>query len=187
MKAGIRATGTVGAQSRTLDESASTGALTGALGGYASAWPAKKLAVHGDFLYIKVTPGSEEASVTDWRLAADYYFFRSAGLGVQYKYNRYSLDRGILSTKLGGELIRLPEAPVEEKLRMPRLSWRRMTGKDSWLCRRSKVRVHSGNLRKRSGRSLLLEPRSQSSVAPRCRRTRANTHRLSRSGPPTEL
>ncbi len=32
----------------------------------------------------------------------------------------------------------------------------------------------------------LLEPRSQSSVAPRCRRTRANTHTLFRSGPPTE-
>ena len=84
--------------------SASTGALTGAIGGYAEAWPAKKLMFQGDFLYVKVTPNHEEASVTDWRLAADYYFYRGAGLGVQYKYNKYTQARGALSTKLGGEM-----------------------------------------------------------------------------------
>ena len=51
-----------------------------------------------------MTPGSSEASVTDWRLGADYYFFRNAGLGVQYKYDRYSYDHGILVSKLGGEI-----------------------------------------------------------------------------------
>ena len=57
-----------------------------------------------DFLYVKVTPGDSEASVTDWRLGADYYFLRNAGLGVQYKYNKYSYDRGILVSQLGGEI-----------------------------------------------------------------------------------
>jgi hypothetical protein len=30
--------------------------------------------------------------------------FRNAGLGVQYKYNKYSYDRGILVSQLGGEI-----------------------------------------------------------------------------------
>ena len=104
LEARLKATGTVGSQSRTLDKAASTGSITGALGGYAEAWPARRFVVRGDFLYIKVTPGDSEAAVTDWRLAADYYFFRNAGLGVQYKYNRYSYDRGILVSELGGEV-----------------------------------------------------------------------------------
>ena len=105
MNARIQATGTgPGGSSRTLDRSADTGAVTGALGGYTQAWPTKHLSLQGDFLYIKVTPNSEEASVTDWRLAADYYVFRGAGLGVQYKYNKYSQARGIGDTKLGGEI-----------------------------------------------------------------------------------
>jgi predicted porin len=108
LDARIRATGTVGgpggSQSRTLDESASTGSITGAVGGYAEAWAAKRLLLQGDFLYIKASPGNSEASVTDWRLAADYYFSRNVGVGAQYKYNRYSYDRGIISSKLGGEL-----------------------------------------------------------------------------------
>jgi hypothetical protein len=104
LNARIQATGFVGSQSRTLDASATTGSVTGAVGGYANAWLAKKLVVRGDYLYIKVNPGDSEAAVTDWRLAADYYFFRNAGLGVQYKFNRYSYDRGILVSELGGEL-----------------------------------------------------------------------------------
>ena len=104
----IQATGTVtgpgGSESRTLDEGASTGSMTGAVGGYAEAWPARRLVLRGDFLYIKVQPGDEEAAVTDWRLAANYYFARNAGLGVQYKFNRYSYDRGILVSELGGEV-----------------------------------------------------------------------------------
>lgn len=107
LDAGIRATGTVGGaggQSRTLDESASTGSVTGAVGGYADAWLTKRLVAHGDFLYIKVATDSMDASVTDWRLAADYYFLRNAGVGVQYKYNQYTYDRGILVSELGGEI-----------------------------------------------------------------------------------
>ncbi len=108
INARIQATGTIsgsgGPVSRSLDQKASTGSITGAVGGYAYAWPAKRLQLHGDFLYIKVNPGDSEASVTDWRLGADYYFFRNAGLGVQYKYDRYSYDRGILVSKLGGEI-----------------------------------------------------------------------------------
>ena len=105
----IRATGTVtgpggGAESRTLDEAASTSSVTGALGGYFSAWATERLLFQGDFLYIKVKPENDEAAVTDWRLGANYYFFRNAGLGVQYKFYRYSYDRGILSQQLGGEI-----------------------------------------------------------------------------------
>ena len=104
LDAGIKATGTVGGRSRSLDNSTSTGAITGAIGAYTSARPAKNLALHADFLYIKVTLNNETASVTDWRLAADYYFSRHIGLGAQYKYNKYSMARGALSTELGGEL-----------------------------------------------------------------------------------
>jgi hypothetical protein len=108
LSASIQATGSVsgpgGPVSRTLESGASTGSVTGAVGGYAEAWPAKKLMLQGDYLYIKASPGDSEASVTDWRLAADYYFSRNAGIGAQYKYNRYSYDRGLLSTKLGGEM-----------------------------------------------------------------------------------
>jgi hypothetical protein len=109
LNARIKATGTVtgpggAAVSRSLDQSASTGSITGAVGGYAAAWPAKRLSLRGDFLYIKVKPGGSEASVTDWRLGANYYLLRNAGVGVQYKYNRYSYDRGILVSQLGGEI-----------------------------------------------------------------------------------
>jgi hypothetical protein len=55
-------------------------------------------------LWNERDPILEEAAVTDWRLAADYYFFRNAGLGVQYKFNRYSYDRGVLVSELGGEV-----------------------------------------------------------------------------------
>jgi len=108
LNAGIRATGSVsgpgGTQNRTLDQSASTGSLTGAVGGYANAWLTKRLVTRADYLYIKVTSGNTEASIHDWRLGADYYFFRNAGLGVQYKYNKYSYDRGVLVSQLGGAI-----------------------------------------------------------------------------------
>jgi hypothetical protein len=104
LDARVRGTGTVGGASFDIDRSASTGSVTAAIGGYTTAWATPRLALHGDFLYIKVSPGESEASVTDWRLNADYYFFRNAGLGVQYKYNRYRYDRGILSTDLGGHI-----------------------------------------------------------------------------------
>jgi hypothetical protein len=108
IEATIRATGTVsgpdGSEAKTLDRGASVGSVTGAVGGYAEVWPARRFVLRGDLLYIKATLDDSEAAVTDWRVAADYYFFRNAGLGVQYKFNRYSYDRGILVSELGGEV-----------------------------------------------------------------------------------
>jgi hypothetical protein len=104
LNATISATASVGAASATLTRAASTGAVTGALGGYANAWPLKRLALRGDFLYIKVKPQGNESAVTDWRLGADYYFFRNAGLGVQYKYDRFRQDLATSSLELGGQL-----------------------------------------------------------------------------------
>jgi hypothetical protein len=104
LDARIRATGTVNGASATIDRSASTGHMTGAVGGYASAWPAERLQVYGDYLYIKVNPGESQASLTDWRLGANYYVFRNAGVAAQYKYNHYRYDRDILSSSLGGRV-----------------------------------------------------------------------------------
>jgi hypothetical protein len=108
LNARIEATGTVsgsgGTESRSLDESASTGSITGAVGGYAQGWPAKRLALHADFLYISVKFGDSEGAVTDWRAGADFYLTRNVGLGAQYKHNRYRYDRGILVSQLGGEI-----------------------------------------------------------------------------------
>jgi len=104
MDARIRATGTVGGATGTIDQSASLGSVTAAVGGYASAWPAERLLVYGDFLYIKVNPGNSQASVTDWRLGANYYVFHNAGLAAQYKYNHYRYDRDIVSDSLGGHV-----------------------------------------------------------------------------------
>lgn len=108
MEARIQATGTVsgpgGPLSRTLDKGASIGSITGAVGGYAEVWPARRLVLRGDFLYINLSPGDSEAAVTDWRIAANYFLLENAGLGAQYKYNRYSYDRGILVSELGGEV-----------------------------------------------------------------------------------
>ena len=108
LKARIKATGNVsgpgGSESRSLDEAADTSSITGAVGGYTKGWLAKRLVVEADFLYIKVKPGDSEASVRDWRVALDYYFTTHIGLGAQYKYNRYSYDRGILVSELGGEM-----------------------------------------------------------------------------------
>jgi hypothetical protein len=109
LNANIKATGTVtlpdgSSESRSLDEGTSTGSITGAIGGYAEVWPAKRFVVRGDFLYIKVKPEHSDASVKDWRIALDYYFTRTFGVGAQYKYNRYTYDRGILQSSLGGEL-----------------------------------------------------------------------------------
>jgi len=109
VSARVQATGTAsgpgGSQNRTLDESKSSGAITGAIGGYTYGWLTRRLVARADFLYIKVSPGNKTQSVTDWRLGADYYFFRNAGLGVQYKYNKYRETFDALSTSLGGNLV----------------------------------------------------------------------------------
>jgi hypothetical protein len=98
----IRATGTIGGASRSLDQSKEAGNYTGALGGYTNGWITKRFVARADYLYIKVNSGGTSASVTDWRLGADYYFFRHAGLGAQYKYNKYTYDGDV--DELGGEI-----------------------------------------------------------------------------------
>lgn len=108
LDARIRSTASIsgpgGSGSQTLDERASVGSITGAVGGYAEAWPAKRLVLRGDFLYVSVNLEDSEASVVDWRLAVNWYFARRLGVGVQYKYNEYRYDRGILVSRLGGEV-----------------------------------------------------------------------------------
>jgi hypothetical protein len=109
LDARIRARGTItgpggGTEERSLDEDVSQSSPTGAIGGYFSAWATERLRLDGDFLYIKVSFDEDEAAVTDWRVGAQYYLFRNVGLGVQYKLNRYSYDRGIASRDLGGEI-----------------------------------------------------------------------------------
>jgi hypothetical protein len=100
----IRATGTVDGVSRSLDEGAETGAPTGAIGAYGEVWPAKRLVLRGDFLYIKVGTDNKDDSVKDWRLVGNYYFTKHVGVGLQYKYVRYARDLHARSTDLGGEL-----------------------------------------------------------------------------------
>ena len=85
-------------------QSGSLSSPTGAIGGFVTGYLTKRLVTQADFLYIKVTSGDTVSSVTDWRLGLDDYFLRNAGLAVQYKYNRYTYDRGIIATKLGGEI-----------------------------------------------------------------------------------
>jgi hypothetical protein len=102
LDARIQATGTIGGASRALDRSKDKGSYTGAVGGYTNAWLTKRLVARADFLYIKVSPGETKASVTDWRLGADYYFFQHAGLGAQYKYNKYTYDGNV--DELGGRV-----------------------------------------------------------------------------------
>ena len=56
------------------------------MGGFAQAWPAKRLTLNADYLYIKVDPEDGEASVTDWRAGASFDFSRHVGIGAEYKH-----------------------------------------------------------------------------------------------------
>jgi len=49
-----------------------------------------------------IRPADMEASVTDWRLAVDYYPLRNVGLGVQYKYNEFRYEQSLEQGNLGG-------------------------------------------------------------------------------------
>jgi len=107
--AGVKATGTItlpgsGTQTASLDESGSTGSITGDIGAYFAAWPGKRVALRGDFLYIKISPGHTTSSVTDGRVALDVYPWTNVGFGVQYKYNKYSYQAAINEAGLGGRL-----------------------------------------------------------------------------------
>ena len=89
---------------RTLDESKSGGYPTGDIGGFVNIWVNKRTVIRGDFLYIYIAPGEIVASVSDGRLGVDYYPWRHAGIGLQYKYNRFRYDQGIRSSTLGGSI-----------------------------------------------------------------------------------
>lgn len=98
--ASIRAT----VNGSAVERSASTGQVTGDLGGYLSWWPAKRLLIRGDMRYIIVKPENAEASVTDGRASVTYHPWPKVGLGLQYTYTNFRYDRDILSTELGGSL-----------------------------------------------------------------------------------
>ncbi len=107
LEAAIKAQGSLtgpGGQvdSVNLDESGSLGVPTGDIGGYFNAWLTKRVVMRGDFLYILIRPADMEASVTDWRLAVDYYPLRNVGLGVQYKYNEFRYQQSLEKGNLGG-------------------------------------------------------------------------------------
>ncbi|MCM2255442.1 MAG: hypothetical protein NDJ94_07190 [Vicinamibacteria bacterium] len=89
---------------RSLERTGKVNSITGAVGGYVSAWPTKRLIVLGDFQYIAVDLDGGEAAVTDWRLAANDYFTPKFGLGLQYKYNHFRQDKGALDAELSGEI-----------------------------------------------------------------------------------
>jgi hypothetical protein len=107
LSAAVKAQGSLtgpGGQIQTvnLDESGKLGVPTGDIGGYFNAWLAKRVVVRGDFLYILIRPSDMEASVTDWRLAVDYYPLRNVGIGVQYKFNEFRYQQGTEKASLGG-------------------------------------------------------------------------------------
>jgi hypothetical protein len=105
LKAGIKASGTLtlpnsGTQVANLDESGTFGTITGDVGAYFNAWASKRAVVRGDLLYIKAFGGT----VTDGRLSLDYYLTTHLGLGVQYKYNKFSYAQDVAKSSLGGDL-----------------------------------------------------------------------------------
>ena len=106
--AGIQATGTVGgpggSETRSLAESTSTGSITGAVGGFVQAWAAKRLTLYGDLPLHQGHARGLRGVGHRLESRGDYYFGRHVGLGAQYKYYRYSYDRGILVSELGGEI-----------------------------------------------------------------------------------
>jgi hypothetical protein len=109
LKAGIKAQGSVTGpggqiQAVSLDESGKLGVPTGDLGAYVNVWLSRRVVMRGDFLYIMVSPEDKEMSVTDGRIAVDFYPWRHAGFGVQYKYNQFRYDQGSEKLSLGGTL-----------------------------------------------------------------------------------
>jgi hypothetical protein len=109
LKAGIKAQGSLtspGGQIQTvnLEESGKIGTITGDLGAYVDVWLSKRIVLSGDFLYIMISPDDKEVSVTDSRIAVDFYPWRHVGLGVQYKYNQYRYDQAGEKLSLGGTL-----------------------------------------------------------------------------------
>jgi hypothetical protein len=104
LEAGIRGQVSVGGQSRSFDSGRDLGQITGDLGGYFYAWPARRLLLRGDFRYIIVKPENSEASITDGRAALIFHPWRNVGIGLQYNYTKFRYDREFVSTELGGSL-----------------------------------------------------------------------------------
>jgi hypothetical protein len=109
LKAGIKAQGSLtspGGQTQTvnLDDSGRLGVPTGDIGAYVNVWLSKRIVMRGDLLYIMITPGEKEMSVTDSRIGVDFYPWRHGGFGVQYKYNRFWYDQAGETLSLGGAL-----------------------------------------------------------------------------------
>ncbi len=107
LRAAVKAQGSLtgpGGQVQTvdLDESGKLGVPTGDIGGYFNAWLARRVVVRGDYLYMLIRPSDMEASVSDWRLAVDYYPLRNVGIGVQYKYNEFRYHQSTETASLGG-------------------------------------------------------------------------------------
>ena len=91
-------------ESVSLDGGGELAAPTGGLGGFAEVWVAKRVVVRGDYVYIGIKPSNWEASVTDWRIAADIYPLRHLGFGVQYRSNEFRYLRSEEDRTLGGTL-----------------------------------------------------------------------------------
>jgi hypothetical protein len=88
----------------SLDGGGSLAAPTGGLGGFVEVWVAKRIVVRGDYVYIGIKPANWEASVTDWRIAADMYPLRHLGFGVQFRSNEFRYLRSEETRTLGGTL-----------------------------------------------------------------------------------
>jgi len=108
LSAGIAGEGSLTAGGATatvpLDIIGRTSSITGDIGVYFSGWLAQHVAVRGDLLYISASPGNTSASITDGRLALDWYPWRKVGFGAQYKYYRYRYDRGVTNFGLSGTI-----------------------------------------------------------------------------------
>jgi hypothetical protein len=98
-------TGPTGQMQRvSLDGGGALAAPTGGLGGFVEVWVAKRVVVRGDYVYIGIKPANWEASVTDWRIAADMYPLRHLGFGVQFRSNEFRYLRSEETRTLGGTL-----------------------------------------------------------------------------------
>jgi hypothetical protein len=71
------------------------------VGGYANGWLTKRLVTRGLPLH-QGDAGRTRRSPTG--ASGGLLLFRNAGLGVQHKYKWHTYDRGILVSKLGGEI-----------------------------------------------------------------------------------
>jgi hypothetical protein len=76
--------------------------ITGSLGGYLYAWPARRIQLRGDARYIKVSLDDGDASVTEARAGLVWYAWRQVGIGAQYQYAKFAQERPAGSLKLGG-------------------------------------------------------------------------------------